>query len=84
MASKEPLSGIDLVSCAQANAHQGLETVAYHCGYGQDTATFERELQQACQDAGIDYNDLSDLITTQQPASENRGIEISPQNPSTF
>jgi hypothetical protein len=82
MSSSKPLKGIELVDCAKANAAQGVEVAADLCGYGQDTATFQKELQQACQDIGVEIDELSDLITEQQTVRRIGGIEIAPDTPS--
>ncbi len=66
MAATEPLKGLELVDCAKANAKQGVETAAYLCGYQQDLNTFKQSLQQACQEMGVTFHELSDLITDQQ------------------
>jgi len=82
MASSAPLKGIELVDCAKANAAQGLNVAAELCGYGKDVAQFQHELQQACQQMGIEISELSDLITEQQMVRETGGIEIAPDTPS--
>jgi hypothetical protein len=66
MASAESLKGIELIDCAKANAEQGLSTTAELCGYGSNLKTFEIELKQACQEIGVEINDLADLITDKQ------------------
>jgi hypothetical protein len=81
MASPTPLHGTDLIDCAKANAKQGIETAAHLCGYGQDLNTFKQELQQACQDIGVTFYELSDLITDQQNIIEQSGIEVAPDTP---
>lgn len=81
MASQEPLSGIVLIDCARANANQGVDEAALQCGYGEDTSTFLRELTQACEEAGIRFDTLEDLV----PPSTNSirtGIEIAPETSS--
>lgn len=82
MASSAPLKGIELVDCAKANAAQGSSVAAELCGYGEDVAQFKQELQQACQQMGIEISELSDLITEQQVVREAGGIEIAPDTPS--
>ncbi|MBD1861672.1 MULTISPECIES: hypothetical protein [Trichocoleus] len=84
MASPTPLKGTDLIDCAKANAKQGVETAAYFCGYGSDLNTFEQELHQACQDIGVNINELSDLITDQQQLIQFAGTEVSPDSPSSL
>jgi hypothetical protein len=82
MSASKPLKGIELVDCAKANAPQGVALAADLCGYGQDTAKFQRELQQACQEMGVEISELSDLITEQQTVRQSGGIEIAPDTPS--
>lgn len=82
MASSIPLQGTDLVACAKANAKLGLGTASQQCGYGEDTDLFRQQLQQACQEIGVDIEQLSDLITDQQRIKNRGGIEISPDSKS--
>lgn len=82
MASQTPLKGIELVDCAKANAKQGSETAAELCGYGRDVGNFSQELKQACQDIGVDIDELSDLITDQQIVIGDGGVEVAPETPS--
>lgn len=76
MAASTPLTGIELIDCAKANAKQGIETAADLCGYGTDLNRFEQELKQACQRIGVDLHTLSDLITDQQSIMQNHGGEV--------
>ena len=82
MAASTPLKGIELIDCAKANAKQGIETAARQCGYGEDLNTFKQELQQACEQIGIQIGELSDLITDQQIVRIGEGIEVAPDTPS--
>ena len=66
------LQGIELINCAKANAKQGSAIAAEHCGYGENIGLFIENLHQACQQIGVDINELDDLITDQQIARENR------------
>ncbi|HEY9858098.1 MAG TPA: hypothetical protein V6D16_01230, partial [Candidatus Obscuribacterales bacterium] len=84
MASSTPLKGTDLIDCAKANAKQGIETAAHLCGYGNDLNTFERELHQACQNIGVNIDELSDLITDQQQIIQLAGTEVAPDSPSSL
>lgn len=68
MASPHPLTGLELIDCARANAVQGLEVAAELCGYSNDIATFQQQLSQAFSDIGLDYQDLSSLMTDSGPA----------------
>lgn len=78
MAANTPLKGLELVDCAKANAKQGIETAAHLCGYGDDLTTFKQELKQACNDMGVEFHELSDLITDQQTVLQTGGIEVAP------
>lgn len=84
MASQTPLKGIELIDCAKANAEQGIETAADLCGYGKDLGTFSQELKQACQNIGVDIDELSDLITDQQTVMGDGGVEVAPDTPSNL
>ncbi len=83
MAATTPLKGLELVDCARANAKQGAETAANLCGYGSDINTFKQELQQACQAMGVEFHELSDLITDQQRIlALGEGEIVAPDSPS--
>jgi hypothetical protein len=84
MPASKPLKGIELVDCAKANAPQGVLVATELCGYGQDVVTFQQELQQACQDMGVEISELSDLITEQQTVRQMGGVEIAPDSPSSL
>ncbi len=84
MSHPKPLSGTELIDCAKANAKQGIKEAAYYCGYGEDLVTFQNSLKQACQDIGVEFNELSDLITDQQVVKNRGGIEIAPDSPSSL
>lgn len=82
MAASTPLTGIELIDCAKANAKQGLETTAQLCGYGDQLQTFRDKLQSACHDIGVEISELNDLITDQQTVLQQGGIEVAPDTPS--
>ncbi len=84
MAASKPLSGTELIDCAKANAKQGVEEAAYNCGYGKDLVAFQNSLKQACEDIGVEFNELSDLITDQQIVKNKGGLEIAPDSPSSL
>ena len=79
MTASERLEGVELVNCAKANAKHGMETASRQCGYGESVEEFGQKLQQACQNMGVDFNSLSDLITDQQLAAEKGVVEIAPE-----
>ena len=73
------LQGIELINCAKANAKQGSAAAAKNCGYGENIGLFTENLNKACQQIGVDINELNDLITDQQIAKEGgKIVEISP------
>ncbi len=75
MTASQPLTGVELVNCARANARQGLAIAAKLCGYGTDGEAFERELAQACQAMGLARTTLGDLAATPTPfAAPGRAI----------
>lgn len=78
MASPIQLHGTELIDCAKANAKQGIETATELCGYGQNINAFQAELKKACQDIGVEIDELSDLITSQQRLIQEGGFEIAP------
>lgn len=82
MAALKPLKSLELVDCAKANAKQGIVVAAELCGYGEDTNTFQQELQSACKAMGVHVSELSDLITEQQTVLQEGGIEVAPDTPS--
>ena len=80
MSHYQQLEGIELIDCAKSNAKQGVEIAAEQCGYEQNLQLFTEKLIQACQKIGVDINELSDLITDQQIAKQQRKIrEIAPE-----
>jgi hypothetical protein len=81
MTPSAPLQGTDLIDCARANATKGIEITAQRCGYGEDLATFERELKQAGDYIGIEIHSFNDLITDQQKQEQEPGIEVAPDSP---
>lgn len=82
MTASQPLTGIELIDCAKANAKQGLETAAELCGYGANLAGFQEELQQACRHIGVKIDELSDLITEPPALIQRTGIEFAPDSES--
>ena len=80
MASPHPLTGLELIDCARANSVQGLEVAAELCGYGKDIPAFQQQLRQAFADIGLDYQDLSSLMTDSGPAMAAPIPVESPQN----
>ena len=62
MTSSQPLHGIELLDCAQANAKSGLSIATEQCGYGKDIEAFNKELQKAAREKGLHISNLKDLI----------------------
>lgn len=69
MTSPKALHGIELLDCAQANAKLGLSTATQQCGYGDNILAFQKELQKAGSEIGIQISGLNELIF------ETKGIE---------
>ncbi len=82
MAATQPLTGIELIDCAKANALQGAEVAAQLCGYGQDINRFQMALTQAGKDMGIQLDDIKDLVSDQFMMMRTDGIEVAPDSPS--
>lgn len=80
MAANQPLTGIDLIDCAKANASQGLAVATNLCGYGDDVSSFQQALKQAGKDMGVTLDELEDLITDQAVAKRSSGIEVAPDS----
>lgn len=64
--ASEPLHGTELIDCAKANGVTGIEAAAQNCGYGEDLATFETSLVEACAGIGIKIQSFSDLVAIQK------------------
>jgi hypothetical protein len=79
LTSKKPLQGVELISCAKANAKYGEASAAKQCGYGENVETFLNSLKQACDEAGLAVNQVSDLMTTEEIAHDRGTVEISPR-----
>lgn len=82
MAAKQPLTGIELVDCAKANAQQGVQEAAKLCGYGDNISDFQSALKKAGADMGVKLDELDDLITDQFVAKRNPGLDIGPETTS--
>lgn len=73
------LQGIELINCAKANAKQGVAIAAERSGYEQNIGLFTENLNKACQQIGVDINELDDLIIDQQIAQKQRQVmDIAP------
>lgn len=82
MTSQKMLEGIELVSCAKASASAGVATAAKNCGYAADIEQFRAALQKACADMGVEVDGIADLLTDQQQAIQEGGLEIAPETAS--
>lgn len=82
MSQKTPLTGLELVDCAKANATSGIAIACERCGYANQTGAFLDALKVACAEMGIEIHELGDLITEQQSILETKGIEIAPDTTS--
>ena len=77
------LQGIELIDCAKANAKQGVAVAAERSGYGTNIGLFIENLNKACQQIGVNIDELQDLITDQQVAKEKRQImDVAPDTTS--
>ena len=65
------LQGIELIDCAKANAKQGSKVAAELCGYGDNVGLFIENLNKACQQIGVNINELDDLISDREIISDN-------------
>lgn len=83
MAALSPLTGIELIDCAKANAKKGVEFAAQQCGYG-DPAQFLNAVQDACQSIGVEIDELKDLVSDPHPVMVSPGIEIAPETPNSL
>ncbi len=79
MSSTFPLTGVELVDCAKANALDGADIAAERCGYGQDVKAFQTALQSACAEMAIDVESVADLITPQQQIMTQGGMAVAPK-----
>ncbi|MGB3495655.1 MAG: hypothetical protein WBA57_23200 [Elainellaceae cyanobacterium] len=66
MNTNSPLQGTELISCAKSIAIHGADAAAKSCGYGDDIDSFEKNLFQACEEAGIHIKGLGDLVNRDQ------------------
>ncbi len=80
MSAKTPLEGTELVDCARANAKQGSETAAELCGYGSDLNRFKQAVKQACDDMGVQFNELTDLTKEDSSLLEVEGEIVAPDS----
>ncbi|PZV19332.1 MAG: hypothetical protein DCF22_00170 [Leptolyngbya sp.] len=80
MSAKTPLEGTELVDCARANAKQGSETAAELCGYGSDLNRFKQAVKQACDDMGVQFNELTDLAKEDSSLLEVEGEIVAPDS----
>ncbi|MGB3615742.1 MAG: hypothetical protein WBA10_18245 [Elainellaceae cyanobacterium] len=74
MSASQALTGVELISCARANARRGLADAANSCGYGDDIRTFEQALQGACKDMGVDVTSFSDVVSDVNPPVEGEVV----------
>ena len=78
MTLSKPLTGNDLIDCANANSKETIEVVSQRCGYA-DVETFKHELEKAFQHAGLSYQSFYDLFKTSETKKLHESeIEIAP------
>lgn len=80
MSAKTPLEGTELVDCARANAKQGSGTAAELCGYGSDLNRFKQAVKHACDDMGVQFNELTDLTKEDSSLLEAEGEIVAPDS----
>ncbi|MGL5875637.1 MAG: hypothetical protein ACRC2R_25285 [Xenococcaceae cyanobacterium] len=76
MASSTQLKGIELISCAQASAEQGLATAARQCGYGNNIILFQKNLTQAGRQIGIKLDNMSNLTVSPTKIRKRGEVKI--------
>ena len=84
LSGQMPLTGIDLIDCARANAASGLETTAKLCGYGSSLSSFQEALKQAARQMGVKIESLSDLISQPPLLMGEQGIDVAPDTDSSL
>ena len=82
MADNQPLTGVELIDCAKANAPQGAEEAAKLCGYGDRIKDFQSALHKAGEEMGVKLDEVEDLITDQFVAKRNAGMSVAPESTS--
>jgi hypothetical protein len=80
MSAKTPLKGTELVDCARANAKQGSERAAGLCGYGDDLNGFKQAVKEACDEMGVQFNELIDLVKEEPILLELEGEIVAPDS----
>lgn len=76
------LQGIELIDCAKANAKQGVKVAAERSGYDDNVGLFRENLNKACQQIGVNIDELEDLITDQQIAKKKKVMDVAPDTTS--
>ena len=84
LSGQMPLTGIDLIDCARANAASGLETTAKLCGYASSVSSFQEALKQAARQMGVKIESLSDLISQPPLLMGEQGIDVAPDTDSSL
>ena len=79
-----PLTGIELIDCARANASSGLETTAKLCGYGEDVSGFQAALKQAGLQMGLKIESLGNLISKKPYNTGEKGVNVAPDTNSSL
>ena len=84
MSKSKPLTDLELIDCAKANAKQGVANAAKLSGYGDDVDKFMDALQTACRRIGVNIDSLSELVKEQQQIRQIPGLEIAPDSESSL
>ena len=79
-----PLTGIELIDCARANASSGLETAAKLCGYGEDVNGFQEALKEAGRQMGLKIESLSNLMSKTPYMTSDKSVEVAPDTDSSL
>ncbi len=79
-----PLTGIDLIDCARANASSGLSTAAKLCGYGENVSGFQFALTQAGRQMGLKIESLRDLMSKPPYLTGDQGVDVAPDTDSSL
>ena len=75
-----PLTGVDLIDCARANAKHGIQTAAEQCGYGDNLEQFHQALIEAGQNMGLKIESIDSLVADEDSQLGPRSIEIAPRS----
>ena len=84
LSGKIPLTGIDLIDCARANANSGLETAAKLCGYDSSLSGFQEGLKEAGRQMGLKIESLRDLMSKPPYLMGELGVNVASDTDSSL